>query len=186
LAVAAARPDPLTAFEIARRWFLESRRLEMQELAAELGVNRATLFRWVGSRDQLLAEVIWSVCQPTMAAAATQAKGRGAKRIASFMRHFASEVNSATFFTAFLQREPERALRILTTRAGSFQARVVAGVQVELEKEISAGRMDPPLPVHDLALLIVRIGETFVYTNMITGEPPEAAKVEQATMALLS
>ncbi|HEU5265580.1 MAG TPA: hypothetical protein VFU35_02725, partial [Jatrophihabitans sp.] len=87
LAVAAARPDALSAFKIARRWFLDGRRLEMQELAAELGVNRATLFRWVGSRDELLAEVIWSVCQPTLATAAAQAKGRGAKRIASFMRH---------------------------------------------------------------------------------------------------
>src|SRR5690348_8179422 len=44
------RPDPMTAFRIARRWFQAGRRIEMQELAAELGVNRATLFRWVGGR----------------------------------------------------------------------------------------------------------------------------------------
>ena len=45
LAATDRRPDPLTAFRVARRWFLAGRRIEMQELAAELGVNRATLFR---------------------------------------------------------------------------------------------------------------------------------------------
>ena len=39
------KPDALDAFRVARRWFMGGRRIEMQELAAELGVNRATLFR---------------------------------------------------------------------------------------------------------------------------------------------
>ncbi len=29
------RPDPLEAFRIARRWFIEGRRIEMQELATD-------------------------------------------------------------------------------------------------------------------------------------------------------
>ena len=33
----------------------------MSALADELGVNRVTLYRWIGSRDRLLVEVIWSL-----------------------------------------------------------------------------------------------------------------------------
>ncbi len=54
LAAGAPSPDPMTAFRLARHWFITGRKIEIQELAAELGVNRATLFRWVGSRDELL------------------------------------------------------------------------------------------------------------------------------------
>lgn len=62
----------------------------MRELATELGVNRATLFRWVGSRDDLLAEIIWSLGEPTLALAAVGAQGHGGQRIAMIMGHFAA------------------------------------------------------------------------------------------------
>ncbi|MEV0672755.1 QsdR family transcriptional regulator [Mycobacterium sp. NPDC050441] len=45
--------------------------------------------------------------------------------------------------------------------------------------------MDPPLPPNDLAYLIVRIVESFLYADIITGEPLEIAKAEQAISALL-
>ncbi len=55
------RPQPIDALRLARRTILDGRRLDMQALAAELGVNRVTLYRWVGSRDDLLVEVLWSM-----------------------------------------------------------------------------------------------------------------------------
>ncbi len=55
------RPTPLDAFRLARRKFLAAERIDMSALAEELGVNRVTLYRWVGSREQLLVEVIWSL-----------------------------------------------------------------------------------------------------------------------------
>src|ERR1700756_2927787 len=75
------KPDALDAFPIARRWFTSGRRIEMRELAAELGVNRATLFRWVGSRDDLLAEILWSLAEPTLTIAVDRAPGSGRQRI---------------------------------------------------------------------------------------------------------
>ena len=55
------RPTPLDAFRLARRKFLAAERIDMSALADELGVNRVTLYRWVGSREQLLVEVVWSL-----------------------------------------------------------------------------------------------------------------------------
>src|SRR6201998_2606433 len=102
LAAPDRRPTPLTAFRIARRWFLGGRRIEMRELAAELGVNRATLFRWVGNRDDLLAEILWSLAEPTLAAAIDDARGRGGRRIATAIGRFATRIDQTQFFRDFL------------------------------------------------------------------------------------
>jgi AcrR family transcriptional regulator len=179
------RPDPLTAFRIARKWFLAGRRIEMRELAAELGVNRATLFRWVGNRDDLLAEILWSLAEPTLTAALNDAQGSGGRRIATAIGRFATVIDQTPFFRDFLRREPERALRVLTTRVGTVQSRLLAAVETIVREEISAGRLDPPLPVRDLAYVIVRIVESFIYADVITGEQIDVAGVEQAIAALL-
>ncbi|MEB4211072.1 QsdR family transcriptional regulator [Mycobacterium sp. 94-17] len=185
LAEADRRPDALTAFRIARRWFIASRRIEMQELAAELGVNRATLFRWVGGRDELLAEIIWSLAEPTLALAAEGAPGRGGQRIVAIMDRFATILDEADYFREFLRREPERALRILTTRASAVQKRLVAAVETLLREEITNSELHPPLPPNDLAYLIVRIVESFLYADIITGDQPDITKAQQAIAVLL-
>ena len=78
------RPDALIAFRTARRAFLQGRRIEMQELAVEVGVSRATLFRWVGGKDQLVSEIIWSIALPTFRQAVQDAgRRRGGQRIAA-------------------------------------------------------------------------------------------------------
>lgn len=182
----ASRPDALTAFRVARQAFREGHRIEMQELAAELGVSRATLFRWVGGRDQLLTEIIWSVAEPTFhKAVASAGRKQGARRIAAVMGGFAADTIQSGPFMTFVQSEPERALRLLTTRASTFQGNLLALIEPLLQEEIDAGRIDPPLPVDDLAYLVMRITETFVYADAIAGQTPDPAKVEQAVGALL-
>src|SRR3954451_24509654 len=49
------------ALQVARRRFLAPERIDMSALATELGVNRVTLYRWVGSRDKLLVEIVWDL-----------------------------------------------------------------------------------------------------------------------------
>lgn len=157
----------------------------MQELASELGVNRATLFRWVGSRDDLLAEILWSLAEPTLSMAVDGAPGHGATRIVSIMDRFATMLDEADYFREFLRREPERALRILTTRASTVQQRLVDAVETLVGEEITRGHLHSPLPSHDLAYLIVRIVESFLYADIITNEQPDITKAQQAISALL-
>jgi AcrR family transcriptional regulator len=182
------KPDALDAFRVARRWLLAGRRIEMQELAAELGVNRATLFRWVGSRDDLLGEILWSLAEPTLTAAleaAGDSDRSGAQRITGAIGRFAAMLDQADFLRDFLRREPERALRILTTRAGTVQARLVGAIDTLLNEEVSRGNLRSRIPLRDLAYLIVRIVESFLYAEFITGEEPDIAMVELAVGALL-
>jgi AcrR family transcriptional regulator len=179
------KPDALDAFRVARRWFMAGRRIEMQELAAELGINRATLFRWVGGRDELLGEILWSLAEPALAAAVEASDGKGARRITGAIGRFAAMVDQADYLREFLRREPERALRILTTGAGTVQARLVGAIEALLNDEAPQNNLPSPLPLRDLAYLIVRIVESFLYAEFITGEEPDIAMAESAVGALL-
>jgi AcrR family transcriptional regulator len=174
------KPDALDAFRVARRWFMAGRRIEMQELAAELGVNRATLFRWVGGRDDLLGEILWSLAEPALAAAVEASDGNGARRITGAIGRFAATVDQADFLRELLRREPERALRILTTRAGTLQSRLVASIEGLLKDEVAQGNLHSPLPLRDLAYLIVRIVESFLYAEFITGEETDIERAHNA------
>ena len=61
-----ARPVALDAFRLARRTFQAGDRVDMQTLARTLHVDRVTVYRWVGSREQLLTEILWSLIEPTI------------------------------------------------------------------------------------------------------------------------
>ncbi|WP_199432707.1 QsdR family transcriptional regulator [Qaidamihabitans albus] len=158
----------------------------MRELAAELDVSRATLFRRVGNRDRLLGEILWSLAEPVFEDRLRAQRGSGAELVARTVGEFVEVVNADEAFREFLRREPERALRVLTTKASVVQRRTITKLAEVLDTEIRAGRLTPPLPVPDLAYLVVRIAESFLYTDVITGEQPDAAKARQAVMALLT
>ncbi|MCU1680061.1 MAG: hypothetical protein JWQ81_800 [Amycolatopsis sp.] len=157
----------------------------MCDLAAELEISRATLFRRVGNRDQLLAEILWSMTEDVFDARSRGEYGSGADRIAGVVGEFVRTVNEAAEFREFLRREPERALRILTTKASVIQSRTIAKLEELIDAEIREGALTPPLPVSDLAYLVVRIAESFIYTDVITGGEPDAAKARAAISALL-
>jgi AcrR family transcriptional regulator len=150
-----------------------------------LEISRATLFRWVGNRDQLLGEILWSITEDVFESRSKAVQGSGADRVAGVVGAFVRTVNGAPAFREFLRREPERALRILTTKASVIQSRTITKLEELLEEEVRTGELDPPLPVADLAYLIVRIAESFIYTDVITGGEPDAAKAHAAISALL-
>jgi hypothetical protein len=85
----------------------------------------------------------------------------------------------------FLEREPEIALRVLTTKRSALQGRLVEAIRGLLAAEVDAGRLKAPMPLDDLAYIIVRLGESFVYTDIITGGQPNPDKARQAIAALL-
>ncbi|WAL68730.1 QsdR family transcriptional regulator [Amycolatopsis cynarae] len=179
------KPGPLTAFALARRLVLTGQRVDMKNLAAELGVDRATLFRWVGNRDQLLVEILWSTAEPTWRHAVHRADGTNAARVVAAIDGFVRDVINAEFFVVLLRREPERTLRLLTTKAGEFQRRLCARIARLLTDEQETNGLTLPLPVRDMAYLLVRIAESFIYSDLIIGETPDAARAKAAVGVLL-
>lgn len=180
------KPTPLEVFERAREKFLAGERLDMGQLASELGLHRTTLYRWVGTRDRLVGEILWSMAEPALRDSVEAAgRARGGERIARAVERYLSGSLRAPFMRRFLEEEPEFALRVLTTKEGVVQARSVDFLRELLEEEVGRGALDAPLPPDDLAYLIVRIGESFLYTDVITGGDPAPEKAAQAVRALL-
>jgi AcrR family transcriptional regulator len=173
------------AVDSARRAFIAGERIDMQKLAADLGVDRTTLFRWVGNRDKLLATVLWSLGAPTFRNAIEQTESIGPARVADATGQFVQDLIDAPYFRVFLQREPERALRLLTTKASVVQHEMVTATERLLQQEIDRGHLPHALSAHDLAYLIARVAESFIYADLITGERPDATKAAIAIAALL-
>lgn len=167
----------LRAFREARHTFIAGSRIDMGALATSLGVDRTSLFRWVGNRDRLLSEILWSLAVPTFDAAAAAAAPSGAARIVDVLDRFTADLIEAPYFRAFLTREPARALRLLTTTESDVQSRFVGRVTDLVDRERVAGAFDPtPLSAEELARLLVRISESFTYADLISGETPDPAR----------
>src|SRR4051812_10915754 len=57
--------------------YLRGSRIDVQAIAAELGLGRTTIYRWFGSREELIGEVIFRAAEPLIDAARSAARGRG-------------------------------------------------------------------------------------------------------------
>lgn len=176
----------LDAFNLARRRFQAGERIEVGALAQELSVNRVTLYRWVGTREALLVEVIWSLTEPTLALEYERAPGKGGARIAHALTRFIQDTIDHPGMQCFLDEEGEYAMRLLTSAEAGYQPRFIDAVQQMLADETKAGNLDLPVDLHDLAYVIVRLGESYVYTKYITGERPDPDRAQPILELLLT
>ncbi len=179
------RPTAGDALRLARRKFLSPARLDMSALADELGVNRVTLYRWVGSRDRLLVEVVWALAKVTLARIEAGVTARGPERVVDVVTRFLEAVIANAGMQRWLAEEGEHAMRLLTRHETDFQPRLIAAIQDLLEREAAAGELDVPVDLHDLAYVIVRLIESYSYLDLITGEQPEARRAEPILRMLL-
>jgi len=194
----AARPTALDAFRQARRTFLAGDRVDMQALARTLNVDRATLYRWVGSREQLLSEILWSLidptieklrkahCQPGQPAGPGQSRAvPGQSPAAAVITGTVRAVIANQGMQRFLDREGDLALRLLTTKASGFEARLVALIADLVSEEAESGRLTAAVPLGDLPYVLVRIMESYIYLGLITGEHPDPDRAARVINTLL-
>jgi AcrR family transcriptional regulator len=182
---AASRPTPLDALRLARRRWLAGERLDMGGLARELGISRAPLYSWVGSKERLIGEVIWSFAEEGVRQARGAAGGSGADYIVDVMERFVSL--NATFkpLLNFISEDPQLALRVLTSQDGPVQGRMIAVARELLVEQVEAGRLTPALDIDTLAYLMVRVAESFLYSDVITGSEPDVDKAVEVVRVLL-
>jgi AcrR family transcriptional regulator len=184
--VEAPEEIPPEIFHAALTTFLQQRRLDMRALAQELGIGRATLYRKVGNRDRLLGEVIWYLTRRALAGAVEAAAGRkGADRVIATVEAFMTFVHAQPDLRRLLEAEPEAALRILTSKEGPVQQGIVEALERLLADEEAAGRLTLTIDRGTLAFMIVRIGESFLYADVIADlEPDVGTAVEMARRLL--
>jgi AcrR family transcriptional regulator len=176
---------PLDALHAARETWLAGERVDMGELAARLGTSRATLYRWVGSKERLLGEVVWSAAQAAFDEARAAARGSGPAYIADAVGHYLRASAGWAPLRRFVEEDPEYALKVLASKHSPMQRRSIAATREVLDEQVAKGALKPPLDLDTLAYLIVRIGESFLYTDVITGGEPDVDKAAEAVEALL-
>jgi AcrR family transcriptional regulator len=170
---------------LASRRFLKGERVRVEELAAELGVSRATAYRWVGNNEQLVGSVIASLSLEVYRQALRGARGRGAARIVDMMARGMRLIAGSAAYRAFLERDPERGLRIVASKASPVQATTIALHQQLIEEEIRAGHLRLPVDPHTMAYALVRTAESFLYADLIAGEKPDIDKALEIVKLML-
>lgn len=171
----------------ASRLFLCTGTVDMDRLAVALAISRATLYRVVHSRDELLSDVLWHLADGVLTRARQERTQQGVNGVLEVGRGFSRRVVASRAFRRFLADEPETASRVLFTAAGGVQAKAVeAAKRVFLE----AAPPDGPQPwlagdLDQLASLYVRILESMYYGELLHGVAPDPDLVEHAARALL-
>ena len=179
------RPTALDAFLRARKRFQACERIDMSSLADELGVSRVTLYRWVGSRETLLVEVIWSLARRTLDNIEAEVTATGPERLVQIVTRFLDDVITNAGMRRWLSEEGESAMRLLTRHETGFQPRLIDAVHDMLREETDAGRLDLPVDLREVAYVIVRLIESYTYLDLITGDRPDARRAEPILRLLL-
>jgi AcrR family transcriptional regulator len=172
----------------AARWVLDGRRLDMQGLADELGVSRATLFRRVGGREELLSKALWLLTERTLMAAAKRWEAErppGALHTSGTGRYINRFVATAPGMRRLLDDEPALAIRVLTDPRGRVQTGIVAFVEALLRRDMAENGLVPLIEPDALAYALVRLGESFLYADVLAARQPDVATADRLQRALV-
>lgn len=170
----------------AAEWFREGRRVDLGQLATASGIGRATLYRWFDGREQVVGEAIWLGIAQAIDRVESAEPVRDRE---SFLRSFARlahEVRDYPPLAGFAADEPEFAMRVLQSGGSVVQARLIEWVGGRLSDLAIPGPDGAHGVSHtDLAYAIVRLAESFLWSDMIIGTPPQPEKATAMVELLL-
>ncbi len=179
---AASREDALA---LATRRFLASERVDVRGIALELGLARATMHRWFGTRESFLGEVLAALAEERLSVIRSATPGTGAQALLECFDGFNRELAATRGLRALLAQEQERALRVLTSSGGVVQPRVVAAVERLIYDEVDTGAFAPAVAPGSLAYAIVRLAEAFLYNDAIIGIRGDTERLRDVESVLL-
>ncbi|MFD5244040.1 QsdR family transcriptional regulator [Amycolatopsis sp. NPDC058340] len=166
----------------AARWIDRGVRVDTSAFAQNLGISRSTLFRRVGNREDLLGDALYYLSERTLTAAARTwereegdvvRNAAGELRCLSIMREYRSVLAASAGFRRFLDDEPVLAIRLLTDPDGRVQPRVIAAHVELLRRDVDAGGFVPAVSLDSLCYAIVRLGEAFLYSDVLASRTPD-------------
>ena len=179
---AASREDALA---LATERFLAGERVDVRGIALELGLARATMHRWFGTRETFLGEVLAALAEERLLAIRSATAGTGARALLDCFDGFNRELAATRGLRALLAQEQERALRVLTWSGGIVQPRMVAAVERVICAEVDAGTFAPAVAPESLAYAIVRLAESFLYNDAIIGIRGDTERLREVEAVLL-
>lgn len=176
------------AVALAATWVERGRRLEMQGLADELRVSRVTLFRNVGTRERLLDEALGQATQRMLLVAQRRweaERPEGALHTPGTGRHINALVSRAAPLHRLLAEEPALTIRVLTDPRGTVQTGVVAFIETLLWRDVEELGFVPIIEPGALAYALVRLGESFLYADVLASRTPDVDTANRLQQALV-
>jgi AcrR family transcriptional regulator len=179
---AASREDVLAA---GLYRYLRGQRVDVQSLAAELGLGRTTIYRWFGSRDRLIGDVIVRAVEPVLDEARAEARGKGAHALLDAFDRINRSFAASPALRSFVDQERETAVRITTSGSGVVQPYIVSRIREWIEEEVASGAYEAPVDPATLAYAIVRLAEAFIYNDTGPGVRSDVDRLREVEAALL-
>lgn len=168
-----------------RAQYLAGQRVDVTIVARELGLGRATIYRWFGSRDAVLGEVIATEVERLITRSRAEVRRRGVQGLLEVFDRINRRLADSIALRRYVEQEGAAALRLLTSSAGQVQPRSVVCVTELIATEAAAGRFTPPADPQTLAYAIVRLAEAFLYNDAAFGIRGDHARLHEVQAALL-
>jgi AcrR family transcriptional regulator len=165
--------------------YLRGRRIDIQAIANELGLGRTTIYRWFGSREGLIGEVLNQAYDGLVDAASAQAMGRGGRRLLEIFDRLNRSLAEAPALRQFVEQERDVALRIITSSGGIAQPHNVARIVGLIEDEVRAGNYEPPVDPTTLGYAIVRLAEAFLFNDAAADMRGDVDRLKEVEAAIL-
>jgi AcrR family transcriptional regulator len=171
---------------LARRRFLKGERIDVAGLAAELGISRATAYRWAGNADELTGRVVETLVIDTFELCRREAKGKGAALIVEMYTRGLRYMSTGPYRAWLESTDVETALRLVASKHAPVQGTMIRLWEEFLTEEVSQGSVELPTDPHTMAYAMVRIGESFLYADLVAGEDVDVEKAAEMVKLLVS
>ncbi|MBF6133358.1 TetR family transcriptional regulator [Nocardia otitidiscaviarum] len=171
--------------ELARRAFLAGERVDVQAVAAELGLSRASIYRWFGSRDGLMGAVLADEFESLLRLADGRRKTTGAHRILEALDRTNHWLAASAPLQRYLDNERLVGLKVLTASDGPVQPKAVAAVEDLITRTEDEDGYHAILDRQLLAYTLIRLLEAFLYNDTAAGIRGDVDRLRQVQAALL-
>lgn len=178
-----ARPGPEQALDAAGLMVYEGVRVDMGELAQRVGVGRATLYRWFGSREELLDGLLERFALMFLEQAREQARGEGDAWVLDVTRRLMEAAVEFEPARRFVAREPQLALRLLLGAGGAVHrtlSRALREALAEVHSEREMAALEPSIEP------MVQVATALQWATFAIGDEPQIEQAVELVGLMLS
>lgn len=163
------RPSPELALDIAEAIHARGLRVDMQVVAEKLGVGRTTLYRWVGGREQLIAELLARLTARAWDEVDAATDGHGLERLFRIAEAYMRRTSVSVPLREFAKREPQLALKIFLQADGPVPNALRDGILRSIRRHVPDFDRDANQELLDTC---IQIGTALEYAPIVIGEEP--------------
>ncbi len=176
------RPKPEDALDLAQATFISGVRVEIATVAAQLGISQPTLYRWFGTREQLLDKVLERVTNEFLAVAAAQLEGDGDERVLDLIRRMMNITIGFEPGVTFIRREPQLALRLVVGNDGAVHRSLARALRTVIAETRSAGEA---AALERQVGVVIQVCSGLQWTAVAIGEDPQVEGAVEIVRAVL-